>query len=82
MKIILREVLKLQNLFLKLYSSKQWNTETIIKAIKSQLETNLGALMSKEISEMLVDMIDFFNESFSLLKSYLDEKENTVKAVK
>ncbi len=37
MEIIIREVLKLQNTFVSLNQSSQWNTESIIRAIKPQL---------------------------------------------
>ena len=45
-EIIIKEVLKLQNTFVTLNSSSQWNTEAVIKAMKPQLEASLGASMS------------------------------------
>ena len=46
MEIIVREVLKLQDTFVSLSKSSQWNTETIISTAKLQLEKSLGATMS------------------------------------
>ena len=46
MEIIIREVLKIQNTFVSLNSSSQWNTEAAIKSMKAQLEASLGAAMS------------------------------------
>jgi hypothetical protein len=45
-EIIVREVLKLQDSFVFLNNSLQWNTESIIKTMKPQLEASLGATMS------------------------------------
>jgi ribosomal silencing factor RsfS len=46
MEIIVREVLKLQDTFVSLSKSSQWNTEAIISTVKPQLEKSLGAAMS------------------------------------
>ena len=45
-EIIIREVLKLQDTFVSLNQSGQWNTEAIIRTMKPQLEASLGATMS------------------------------------
>ncbi len=45
-EIIIKEVLKLQETFVSLNKSSQWNTESIIKAMKPQLEVSLGTAMS------------------------------------
>ena len=46
MEIIVREVLKLQDTFVSLSQSSQWNTEAIISTVKLQLEKSLGETMS------------------------------------
>jgi ribosomal silencing factor RsfS len=46
MEIIVKEVLKLQDTFVSLSKSSQWNTEAIIKTVKPQIEASLGAAMS------------------------------------
>jgi superoxide dismutase len=82
-EIIIRQVLKLQNTFVSLNQSSQWNTESIITSMKPELEASFGATMSKEIGDMLVSMQGVLNESFGQLKSRLDEMEsNIVKAIK
>ena len=65
MEIVVREVLKLQNTFVSLNSLSQWNTESIIKTMKPQLEASLDATMSKEIGDMLTSMTGLFDENFS-----------------
>jgi len=46
MEIIVREVLKLQNTFVTFNQYSQWDTESIIRNMKPQLEASLGATMS------------------------------------
>ena len=46
MEVIVREVLKLHDMFVSLSKSTQWNTEAIIGTVKPQLEKSLGAKMS------------------------------------
>jgi hypothetical protein len=46
MEMIVREVLKLQQTFVSLNSTSQWNTEAAIKTMKPQLEASLGATLS------------------------------------
>lgn len=75
---IIREVLKLQDTFISLNKSSQWNTEAIIKTMIPHLEASLGAKMSQEIGDMLVSMTGVFEESFGQIKSRLDEMENNI----
>jgi hypothetical protein len=78
MEINIREVLKLQDRFVSLSKSSQWNPEAIIKTVKQQLEKSLGAAMSLEIGDMLLSMTSVFDESFAKLKSRLEEMENNI----
>ena len=78
MEINIREVLKLQDRFVSLSKSIQWNPEAVIKTVKQQLEKSLGAAMSLEIGDMLLSMTSVFDESFAKLKSRLEEMENNI----
>ncbi len=72
LQIVIREVLKLQDTFLSLGNSSQWDTEEIIKSMKPQLETSLGAAMSEEMGDTLLSMKSVFDESFGQLKSHIE----------
>ena len=78
MEVVVREVLKLHDMFVSLSKSSQWNTESIIATVKPQLEKSLGATMSQEIGDLLMSMTSVFDESFGQLKSRLDEMENNI----
>ena len=78
MEVVVREVLKLHDTFVSLSKSSQWNTESIIRTVKPQLEKSLGATMSQEIGDLLMSMTSVFDESFGQLKSRLDEMENNI----
>ena len=45
-EVVVREVLKLQDTFVSLSKSRDWNTEAIIATVKPQLEKSLGAKIS------------------------------------
>jgi hypothetical protein len=57
--------LKLQNKFLTLKSSSQWNTVAAIGDMKSQLEATLGASMSQTIGDIITNMHGFLDENFN-----------------
>ena len=78
MEVVVREVLKLHDMFVSLSKSSQWNTESIIATVKPQLEKSLGTTMSQEIGDLLMSMTSVFDESFGQLKSRLDEMENNI----
>ncbi len=73
--------MKLQKSLMTQNSANMWDIKAVIRSMKPELESSIGASLSQEVEGMLEKlggMQDIFESNFSQIKEILDEIKNAI----